>query len=173
MRREEFENNYIKPIMARAVDFITHEAGIHIAEEKCEFDTPSVIELESKTVLIGTNGGELNALFAVSYAPDLLDKLMRTLNYGDILPEEEQELLEATACEIVNTIIGNAIAHFPNKGEGITLTPPIILNNLTSISKRDDAEIIVTDMNTEYGKFILNLIWPQFMYENSLGKIKY
>jgi chemotaxis protein CheX len=168
MKKRESEENYLKPIIDRASGFLKNDAGIGTVDEKYDFDSPQTIELESKTILIGTNGGELNTLFAVSYSPKLLDYLMRTLNYGEILPEEEEELLEATACELVNTIIGNAISDFPDQGKGISLTPPIVLNELKSISKRDDSHIIVANINTEYGNFMINLIWPQFMFEGEL-----
>lgn len=143
---------------------IVHHAEIFMNEEmmiqtklKGEYRSADKIVLKKYTTTIGI-GGTLNLLFYVTYNDTLLDNLTKALVYGGFSDFEFGELRESAAGEIANTIIGNALVDFPNRGLGVTITPPLTIEDAKSILKTNGAEIISASLTTQYGNIEFSVI---------------
>ncbi len=122
-----------------------------------EYRSVEKIELKKYTTTIGI-GGSLNLLFYITYNETLLNKLTTTLSYGVIKKAEFNELRESAAGEIANMIIGHAVSDFPNRGKGVTITPPVTIEDAKSILKTNGTGIVTALLSTPYGNVELNVI---------------
>lgn len=122
-----------------------------------EYRSVSKIELRKYTTMIGI-GGTLNLLFYTTYDDLLLDNLTKLFAYGTISEEEFLEFRESAAGEIANTIVGHAIVDFPNKGKGVTLTPPVTIEDAKAIVRTNGTCILTALLSTPYGNMELNVI---------------
>lgn len=122
-----------------------------------EYRSVEKIELKKYTTTIGI-GGSLNLLFYVTYNELLLDNLTRAFAYGDIEQSEFLILRESAAGEIANMIIGHAVTDFPNRGKGVTITPPVTIEDAKSILKTNGTGIMTAFLSTPYGNMELNVI---------------
>lgn len=119
---------------------------------------PNFFELKEYTSMIGT-GGTLNSMIVISYESNLLDKLVHVFMEGEeVEPEEAEEVKESVSGEVLNTIMGLALPTFPNRGKGVTMTPPISISDANNIHKNKSALIKVARFTTEFGGFMICII---------------
>ncbi|MBF0264916.1 MAG: chemotaxis protein CheX [Gammaproteobacteria bacterium] len=109
------------------------------------------LELRDYTSMIAT-GGKLNAMIVISYDMKLLNHLVEVFMDGEeVSDEEKQEIIDSVSGETINTIMGLALPQFPGRGKGVTITPPITVNDATNIKKYKNSRIISATIQTEYG----------------------
>ena len=157
MQKQELDS-ILQPIENRLKEYLKSDLGLENIKFN-KLDNPEVVMLKNFTVNIGV-GGALSVLFVVSYDESLVIQLAKAFAYGEISPEEEEEVRESVASEIANIVLGNAIPHFPNDGKGVTITPPIIIRNAKSIGVGKQAKIAAIIIATEYGEMCINIVWP-------------
>lgn len=146
----------LSAIVYRVELFMKNEMMIE-TEFDGEYRSVEKIELKKYTTTIGI-GGSLNLLFYVTYNELLLDNLTRAFAYGDIEQSEFLILRESAAGEIANMIIGHAVTDFPNRGKGVTITPPVTIEDAKSILKTNGTGIMTAFLSTPYGNMELNVI---------------
>ncbi|WP_295055527.1 chemotaxis protein CheX [Sulfuricurvum sp.] len=146
----------LSAIVYRVELFMKNEMKID-SEFDGEYRSVEKIELKKYTTTIGI-GGSLNLLFYVTYNELLLDNLTRAFAYGDIEQSEFLILRESAAGEIANMIIGHAVTDFPNRGKGVTITPPVTIEDAKSILKTNGTGIMTALLSTPYGNMELNVI---------------
>jgi len=131
--------------------FLSEDMDIKIQQINVEDRSPNKLILKDYTSMIGT-GGKLNLMIIISFEASLLDKLVELFMDGEEVEDDEQEeLKDSVSGEIINTIIGLALPTFPNRGRGVTITPPITINDASNIKKYKNAKIISADIMTECG----------------------
>ena len=82
-------------------------------------------------------------------------ELTKRFTYGEVSDEEVEELKEAVGSEIANILIGHSLPLMPNGGKGITITPPLTLDDCKRISKSQSSNIIKFELKTNYGMIML------------------
>ncbi|MEY4503846.1 MAG: hypothetical protein RL154_138 [Pseudomonadota bacterium] len=152
-----FDKSILTPIAAKTVQFLKDEMQLSI-DENYAVDIEQTITPFICSTVIGV-GGAINFLFFMSYEDSVLSELVKKFAYGEIGEGEIEELKEATALEIANTVIGHAIVDMPNGGKGITITPPILMDNCSIISKTKKSSLIKFDIKTDYGIIMLAVIF--------------
>lgn len=115
------------------------------------------IDLKKYTTMIGI-GGSLNLLFYTTYDDLLLDNLTKKMAFGEIGEDEFFQLRESASGEIANMIVGHSLADFPRKGEGISITPPVTIEDAKSIIKTNGTRMVTAALSTPYGKMEFNVI---------------
>ncbi len=156
MKNSDVLKAVLTAIVYRVELFMNDEMAIKTTFDG-EYRSVEKIELKKYTTTIGI-GGTLNLLFYVTYNEALLDSLTRAFAYGQIDESEFQELRESTAGEIANMIIGHAVSDFPNRGKGVTITPPVTIEDAKSILKTNGTGIISAWLSTPHGKMEVNVI---------------
>jgi len=156
MKNSEILKEVLTAIVYRAELFMADEMKIE-AKFDGEFRSMEKIELKKYTTTIGI-GGSINLLFYVSYNELLLEKLTRAFSYGKINESELAELRESAAGEIANMILGHAVNDFPNRGKGVTITPPVTVEDAKSILKTNGNGIMAAVFLTPYGNMEFNVI---------------
>ncbi|MDO8453526.1 MAG: chemotaxis protein CheX [Sulfurimonas sp.] len=137
--------------------FFTEDMGIAIDNIAREDDSIG-LNLKSHTAMIGV-GGELNMMVVISFDDTMLDKIVHVFMEGeDVAPEEEEEIKESVTGEVINTIIGLALPTFPKRGKGVTITPPISVNDASNIKKNKDSKIVSANIRTHFGELSISAI---------------
>lgn len=151
-------------VLKKVLIAIVHQVEVFMSDEmkiETEFDgeyrSVDKVELKKYTTTIGI-GGTLSLLFYATYNELLLDTMTRRLAYGEIKEDEFFELRDSAAGEISNMIIGQSLSHFPNQGRGVSITPPVTIEDAKSIVKTNGAGIISAVLSTPYGNMELNVI---------------
>jgi chemotaxis protein CheX len=151
-------------VLKKVLIAIVHQVEVFLSDEMkietkfdCEYRSVDKVELKKYTTTIGI-GGTLSLLFYATYNELLLDTMTRRLAYGEIKEDEFFELRDSAAGEIANMIIGQSLSHFPNQGRGVSITPPVTIEDAKSIVKTNGAGIISAVLSTPYGNMELNVI---------------
>lgn len=141
--------------------FLSSDMDVGIEEVRRIELTSENLQLKEFTSMIGV-GGTLNMMIVISYDNDILSHLMDLFMDGeDIEEEERQEILDSTSGEIINTIIGLALPTFPNRGKGVTITPPIAINDASNIKKYKNSKIISADIITKFGNMSISAVFSE------------
>jgi two-component system chemotaxis sensor kinase CheA len=165
MDMDTLRKKLLKPVTRRAYEFISKDANVMI--ERVEDDICSECLMsecscfDEHTIYFKTFGGNLDLIFAIQYDAVLIDKLMRILNYGEIYPDEEEELKLDTAKEIGNTIFGNAINYFPRVNQNAFLSIGMPFSQNTVIQRNRNVKILKSKIDTQYGDLKIYMIHPQ------------
>jgi CheY-specific phosphatase CheX len=159
-------NGVLEPITQRTISFLADEMGIELQSREFELQFPNKIELYPYTAMIGI-GASLSFMFTMSFENNALERLTRAFIYGEISDDEMETMKESVACEVANTVLGNSIPNFPNKGAGVTITPPVMVECGKSISKNTASIIATVAIKTESGRIILAIISPEILSATS------
>ncbi len=143
--------------------FLSEDMDINIENVDIEDQSPDKLILKDYTSMVGT-GGKLNSMVIISFENHLLDKLVELFMDGEEVEEEElEEIKDSVSGETINTIIGLALPTFPNRGKGVTITPPITINDASNIKKYKNAKIISANITTEFGALSISAMGPEDM----------
>lgn len=138
--------------------FLQEDMSIEVNSDKIEKSSPEKLVLKDYTSMIAT-GGTLNSMIIISYDNEILNKLVEMFMDGEEVDDEEvDEVRDSVSGEVINTIIGLALPTFPNRGKGVTITPPITISDAGNISKHKNAKIISTKIITQYGEIAISAI---------------
>ena len=72
--------------------------------------------------------------------------------------DEIDEIRESVTGEVINTIIGLALPTFPNRGKGVTITPPITINEASVLKKHKNSKIVSANVTTNFGAVSISAI---------------
>lgn len=163
-----YENEIIMPVMKRAVSFLDDEMGIKVVSKNLEVVSPKKIELKKNTAMIGT-GGSIQVLATMGYDDSLLDELVSVFLEGEEPDEDElDEIRESVSCEVINTIVGNALVN-PVDDTALSITPPILIYEAKSLFKHKNSRISTVTIKTEFGDMLLTIVGPKQLFANELN----
>jgi len=131
--------------------FLAEDMNIEIQKVDTSDDSPDKLILKEYTSMIGT-GGKLNMMVVISFDEKLLVHLVELFMEGEEVEEDEkEEIYDSVTGETINTIIGLALPIFPNRGKGITITPPITISDASNIKKYKNSRIVTANIETIHG----------------------
>jgi len=138
--------------------FLSDDMGIEITKVEVDEDNPAKLLLKDYTSMIGT-GGRFNAMVVISFDNNMLNHLVNLFMEGEeVEDEEKEEIYDSVSGETINTIIGLALPTFPNRGKGVTITPPITINDASNIKKYKDSNIVSAIITTEVGTLSISAL---------------
>ena len=136
--------------------FLSEDMDIEVQQVDIMDNSPDKLILKNYTSMIGT-GGKLNLMIVISFEDNLLDKLVELFMDGeDVEDDEKEELYDSVSGETINTIIGLALPTFPNRGKGVTITPPITIRDASNIKKYKNSKIISAEIITSFGSLSIS-----------------
>ena len=122
-----------------------------------EIDSAELALLQH-TSMIGV-GGKINLMAVISFDDAMLTQLVHLFMDGEeVDPDEADEVKESVTGEVINTILGLALPTFPNRGKGVTITPPISINDTSSVKKHKNSKILSATITTDHGTLSISAI---------------
>lgn len=137
------------------------DMGFEIEKVDTTSTENDMLKLKDYTSMIGV-GGKLNLMVVISYEKRMLEKLVEIFLDGETIEAEEvDEVRDSVSGEMINTIMGLSLPIFPNRGKGVTITPPITTNDASSLVKHKNSKIISADILTNFGALSISAIGTQ------------
>jgi CheY-specific phosphatase CheX len=137
------------------------DMGFEIEKVDTTSTENDMLKLKDYTSMIGV-GGKLNLMVVISYEKRMLEKLVEIFLDGETIEAEEvDEVRDSVAGEVINTIMGLSLPIFPNRGKGVTITPPITTNDASSLVKHKNSKIISAEILTNFGALSISAIGTQ------------
>jgi len=138
--------------------FLQEDMDIEILDVSTNELDSNQLNLLEHTSMIGV-GGTLNLMAVISFDDSISKTLVNLFMDGEeIDPEEEEEIIESVTGETINTILGLALPTFPNRGKGVTITPPISINKTSSLKKHKNSKILTATIKTKNGTLSISAI---------------
>jgi CheY-specific phosphatase CheX len=145
-------------LILQAKLFLTEDMNIEINNVDMSQIDSDQLNLKQHTSMIGV-GGKLNLMAVISFDDDILAKLVELFMDGEEVEEDEaDEVKESVTGEVINTILGLALPTFPNRGKGVTITPPISINDTSSLKKHKNSNILSATISTNHGTLSISAI---------------
>ena len=149
-------DEYFKHVVDGCTEFLETSINIPLVS-KPKLYNPECINDKNKTVILSTSGTEVNLMIGFSYDDNLLEQM--AIKFGLPMTDDTRaEMLDTTACEVANMIIGNAIIHFPDDGTGVTLSPPLVINGIKTLKNQGKTHIAKSTLHTAHGDMIVDII---------------
>lgn len=169
-KKMEIVHTYTKdvllPIIKRVKSYMETEMKIDIFNVS-EIAFPKNIHLKKNTIMLGTSGS-IKLIITLGYDDILLNKLVEMFVDGaDVDDYELDEVRNSVACEISNTIIGNAINN-PIDNSDIYITPPVLVSEAKTLYKDKYSKFVFVTFATKYGDVQLTAVGPKEQFEEEL-----
>ncbi len=161
-----YTKDVLLPIIKRVKSYMETEMKIDIFNVS-EIAYPKNIHLKKNTIMLGTSGS-IKLIITLGYDDILLNKLVEMFVDGDDVDDyESEEVRNSVACEISNTIIGNAIDN-PIDNTDIYITPPVLVSEAKTLYKDKFSKFVFVTFATKYGDVQLTAVGPKEQFEEEL-----
>ena len=162
------EHEILSPLVQRSISFLKDDLEIAVISENIDIISPKKVKLKKNTAMLGT-GGSIQVLITMGYDDKLLDKVVEAFLEGEEIEEDElEEIQESVSCEVVNTIVGNALKN-PLDGTTLGITPPILISEAKSLFKQKSSQIAAATIKTEFGDMLLTAVGPKELFSDTLN----
>jgi two-component system chemotaxis sensor kinase CheA len=147
----------LTPIAARTCSFLSEDMGIELLEKTFEVSKSYKLPLYPYAIKIGISGS-INSMLIMGFETHALEDVAKFF-IVDAQGETAYEFMkEQVACEVANTVLGNAIMDFPNKGAGVVITPPCMIGPGNTLFKNAHTNLCTTEIKTSSGSIMLALL---------------
>lgn len=144
----------LNPIASRTLSFMSDDMGIELVSK--DFDILAVTMLSPYPYMVEIGiSGSINCSFIMGFEADVLRDAAAVFNDDEQQDAEDTLMYEQVAFEIANTVLGNAIANFPNHGHGIIITAPSIVAADDELLKKTNAIICSTEIEASVGSIMV------------------
>lgn len=170
---EQFDGNRFITILAqRTVNFFGEELSIPVTERGYHVDDVHKLDLKPLTAIMSATGS-LKLYLAYSFDTALIEAAFAAYAADlDIAEDERDDAIQETAGDIINIIVGNALADLAATGPVITLSPPIILTEAKSVMRHRGARFVSANLETAVGQCGIHLIGPGELFDDTLEYVK-
>jgi len=161
-----YTKDILHPIIKRVKTYLEEEMNIDVFNTS-DITCPKNIHLKKNTVMIGTSGS-IKLIITLGFDEVLLNKLVEVFMEGEDIGDcDIEEVTNSIACEVTNTIIGNAIDN-PVDSSDIYITPPVLIYEAKTLNKYKDSKFAFVTFITKYGEIELTAVGPKEQFENEL-----
>jgi CheY-specific phosphatase CheX len=165
-------NGFIDALSTRTEAFFKDELAIAVTGRLFQIDDVQKLDLRHLTSIMSATG-DLKLYLAYSFDAELIDAAFSAYTADIEIEEDEREdAIQETAGDIINIIVGNALADIAIKGPTIALSPPIILTEAKSVMRHRGAKFASAELGTASGKLSIHLIGPGELFNDSLEYVK-
>lgn len=163
----------MQSVIARTSSHFEGEFGIGVTEADSGGGDMDSLSLLDMTAIIGM-GGRVNLLIAFSFQEGLINALYQRMTADfAVEPDEVEMYRQAAAGEVVNTILGNCTIDLQKLDrQGISMTPPVILDRVKTIHRMKDAMFFTQTLNTVLGRMNISLVGPRELFDTRLNYVK-
>lgn len=161
-----YTKDVLIPIIKRVKTYLYEEMNIDVFNTS-DITCPKNIHLKKNTVMIGTTGS-IKLIITLGFDEELLNKMVEIFIDDDCITDYDlEEVRDSVACEVTNTIIGNAIDN-PVDNSDIYITPPVLVCSAKTLNKEKNSKFAFVTFITKYGEIELTAVGPKEQFENEL-----
>lgn len=159
----------IQAVTERSVSYLKDEMELDVQGIDSQLENVKSLTLRSITALVSV-GGNLGLYLAFSFEDAVIRRIFEAYTDDiDVAPEEEDEYIEETAGDVINTVVGNALATMSEGGQTISLTPPVVIAQARSLVRQKDAYFYKADLKTDTGVLSVMCIGPGDIFDEKLN----
>ncbi|MGE4296503.1 MAG: chemotaxis protein CheX [Desulfovibrionaceae bacterium] len=155
----------------RTASFLAEESGVTVTAADYDMNGMHRLELNHTTALLNV-GGNINMYVGVSFEEALIEKIYEGYSSDlDIADDERAEYIEETAGDIINIVVGNATADFADSGVLINLSPPVVLSEAKSITRKKSMHFYQAALTTDHGRMLVFCVGPHNLFDEKLNYV--
>lgn len=163
--------DWLSAVACRLSSFLREELGIETSDAFSVVHNSRTIELKFLTTLMSVEG-RAHVYLGFSFDEPLIRQVMDAFTQDLEIPDNEVEAyLQESASEMINIVIGNASACFENRGDAVSLSPPLVVTEATRLLRHKDATFYSSELVTEYGTMAVFCIGPKDLIEDQFASI--
>ena len=170
---ERFDiQGFLNALSTRTVAFFRDELEIAVTNHLFQVDDVQKLDLRHLTAIMSATGA-LKLYLAYSFDAPLIEAAFTVYTADLEIDEAEREdAIQETAGDIINIIVGNALADIANTGAAIALSPPIILTEAKSVMRHRGAKFASAQLDTAVGQLSIHLIGSGELFNDALEYVK-
>jgi len=153
--------DFIDYVVDVLINFLQDEIQIQGTKNISEPMDLQKLQLRYMTSIISVESN-IKMLFAFSFDKALIEEIFR--RYAQDIEIDENEIgiyIEETAGELINIVIGNAIAKLNYKNHIISLSPPVVIMEAKSITRIKESEFLTFKIDTKFGGIEIFCVCPK------------
>ncbi|UJX41038.1 chemotaxis protein CheX [Desulfovibrio sp. JY] len=163
---------FLDALTRRTEAFFNDELGIAFTGRGFQIDDVQKLDLKSITAIMSATGA-LKLYLAYSFDAPLIDAAFAAYTADlDIAEDEREDAVQETAGDIINIIVGNALADLAATGPTIALSPPIVLTEAKSVMRHRGAKFASAELHADAGQMSIHLIGPGELFNDVLEYVK-
>ncbi len=165
-------SHFLQALHHRTVVFLRDELGIEVTRHSQHLDDVQKLDLKHLTSIMSATGG-IKLYLAYSFDEALIVKAFEAYCRDlDIAEDERGTYVEETAGDIINIIVGNALADLEAQGRAIGLSPPIVITEAKSILRHRGVKFASANLETPHGGLNIHLIGPGELFDDKLDYVE-
>ncbi|MFP5259970.1 MAG: chemotaxis protein CheX [Acidobacteriota bacterium] len=165
-------NALLDALTRRTRAFFQDELGLATTAAALHFDDVQKLDLRHLTAILSATG-QLKLYLAYSFDAKLIEAAFAAYTADlDIAEDEREDAVQETAGDIINIIVGNALADVAATGPAIALSPPIILTEAKSVMRHRGAKFASAELTADVGALAIHLIGPGELFDDALEYVK-
>ena len=165
-------NQLVQAIGDRTIAYLREDLDIPVEGTTTNMGEVMRMQLRHLTSILAVEA-DIRMLIAFSLDQDLVERVFVVSTDGLEIADDEQEMMrEETITELINIIVGNAMADLAAKGTTIPISPPIVINEAKSITRHKGATFYTMDLTTNIGMMSIHFIGPRELFDLNLEYVE-
>ena len=169
---DDRHSRLVQAIGDRTVSYLKNELTIPVRGTEVHMRDVKRMQLLHLTSILSVEA-DIRMLIAFSFDRELTERVFIASTEGLEITEDEAEMMrEETVSELINIIVGNAMADLAATGTIIPISPPIIINEAKNITRNKGATFYTLDIVTDSGMLSIHFIGPKELFDLSLNYVE-
>jgi CheY-specific phosphatase CheX len=153
----------------RTISFMRDELNLAVDSIGRRLTREETITLRDMTAIVGV-GSRAGLYIAYSYDESLIRAMTECYTAElSIAPEQEDLYMRETASDVVNIIVGNCTADLTQRGELVTLSPPVLALGARTIQGRPKTAIATLTLRFSQGALDVTFVGPKLLFDDHLN----
>jgi CheY-specific phosphatase CheX len=156
-------------VAGRTIAFFREELEMRPVGVDCRMHHEKSLQLRSVTAIVGV-GTTAGLYIAYSYDETLIRAITKRHTAGiSFSPEEAELYTRESASDIVNIIVGNSTSSLAQRGELISLSPPVLMAGARTIQGRKESTIAALTLSFGDGELDVAFVGPKILFDDQLS----
>lgn len=167
MEPKQYVKLLIEVVQERACEYLRDEIGFEVMRVERQVDDVKRLGLKYLTSLLAI-GGHLQVYLAFSFDEPLIRKIFEAYTRDVELDDDEDHYVAETAGDMINVVVGNALAALGDKSPAIKLSPPLFIREGKEITKYKNAQLLTLNLILDPGEMSILCIGPRELFDDQL-----
>lgn len=169
---DDRHSRLVQAIGDRTVSYLKNELTIPVRGTEVHMRDVKRMQLLHLTSILSVEA-DIRMLIAFSFDRELTERVFIASTEGLEITEDEAEMMrEETVSELINIIVGNAMADLAATGTIIPISPPIIISEAKNITRNKGATFYSLDIVTDSGMLSIHFIGPRELFDLNLNYVE-